>query len=79
MFLCGPWSRSSPHPGGCHAAVTENKMLMERDWLDPDQIAWLEDVRWVWWDQLGEALGPGSRRFAPVRVKKEEEVAWPRI
>lgn len=77
MFLCG-W-RSTVTPGGCHPAVTEARLLMRRDWLDPDQVAWLAEVEYVWWDDKGEVWGRGSRRFAPVRVMKEEEVAWPRI
>lgn len=77
MFLCGAFSRTTP--GGCHPAVTEGKLKMKREWLDPDQVAWLREVGYVWWDEDGELWGRGSRRFEPVKVMKEEEVAWPRI
>ena len=61
MILCGPWSRVTP--GGCHARKTESRMLIRYEWLDDDQIAWLKDVGWVWWEE-GVPHGRGCKGFA---------------
>lgn len=65
MMLCGAFSLTTK--GGCHPAVTEGKLLMQKGWLDPDQVAWLQEQGYVWWDENGEPCGRGSRRFAPER------------
>lgn len=66
LMLCGEFSRNTP--GGCHPAKTEHRMLIERSWLDPDQIDWLRDVGRVWWDADGQPHGQGWRDFAPCTV-----------
>jgi hypothetical protein len=48
----------------CHQRKTERRMLIRREWLDPDQIAWLADVGWVWWDETGAVWGRGRNGFA---------------
>jgi hypothetical protein len=63
-FLCGPWSRCSSFDGGCHKAHTEMKLLWRKEWLDDDQIEWLKEVGYVWWDEDGVPQGRGARRFA---------------
>lgn len=52
----------------CHRGKTEGRIQYERSWLDPDQIAWLADVGWVWWNDDGEPCGRGWKHFAPVLV-----------
>lgn len=61
LVLCGPWSRVTP--GGCHARKTESRMLIRYEWLDDDQIAWLQEVGWVWWVD-GIPHGRGCKGFA---------------
>lgn len=63
MLLCGPFSQVSPHRGGCHAAVTEGRMLRRYEWLDPDQVEWLAEGGWVWWDDDGLPAGRLCRGF----------------
>lgn len=67
LVLCGPWSRVTP--AGCHVRKTEGRMLIEFDWLDPDQVEYLAAVGWVWWDADGVPNGPGCRGFANRRVE----------
>lgn len=50
----------------CHTAKTEHRLLIQKDWLDDDQLEWLRDTGWVWW-QDGETYGEGRRSFAPDR------------
>lgn len=64
QVVCGPWSTTSPHAGGCHAAFTEHRLLNRREWLDPDQVEWLAEFGWVRWDDDGEVSGRGCRSFA---------------
>lgn len=63
LVLCGPWSRVTP--GGCHPAKTESRLLIDRRWLDADQIEWLASVGWVEWID-GQPTGRGWRHFAAV-------------
>jgi len=42
-------------------------MLVEREWLDDDQLKYLADLGWVDWDADGEPFGRGMRAFAPSR------------
>jgi len=65
--LCGNFSTASPHQGGCHEAHTQLRLLWRKEWLDPDQIAWLSSAGYVWWNEDGEPCGRGSRRFAAER------------
>lgn len=50
----------------CHRRKTEKRMLVERSWLDDDQVAWLAEVGWVAWDDNGQPYGMGWRGFAPT-------------
>lgn len=61
--LCGPWSRQSPWPGGCHQAKTDRRMLLRREMFDADQLAYLAEQGWVAWDEKGEPYGRGYRGF----------------
>jgi hypothetical protein len=62
MVLCGPWSRTTP--GGCHLRKTEARIVVRPEWLDPDQIDWLAQEGWVYWNGEGIACGRGCRGFA---------------
>ena len=53
-----------------HDEKTASRLLIEFDWLDDDQIAWLAAVGWVAWDQAGQPYGRGCRHFAPRRVEQ---------
>ncbi len=52
---------------GCHRLKTEHRILVDKRWLDDDQVDWLRDVGWVWWDDDGEVYGPGRKSFARER------------
>ena len=68
LILCGPFhGGSSPFAEGCHGAKTAGKLLIERDWLDDDQIEYLAEIGWVVWDEHGEPIGRGCRAFAAAR------------
>jgi len=60
LLLCGPFA-----PGECHRRKTEKLLLVERSWLDQDQVDWLASVGWVEWID-GEPHGRGCRSFAPT-------------
>jgi len=64
--LCGEFSRNTR--GGCHVAKTESRMLIQFEWLLPEQVAWLAEVGWVRWDEQGQPTGRGWRHFAPRTV-----------
>ena len=49
----------------CHEAKTESRLQIRREWLDPDQIAWLAAEGWVTWDVHGQPCGEGWKHFAP--------------
>jgi hypothetical protein len=53
----------------CHRRKTEKRMLVERHWLDDDQIEYLANIGWVAWDDKGQPYGNGYRGFAPVDTK----------
>lgn len=62
LALCGAWGSC-----GAHALKTAGQLLIERAWLDPDQIEWLAEVGWVEWDdETGAVSGGGWRHFAPI-------------
>lgn len=46
-----------------HEQKTNSELTIRFDWLDEDQIEWLEAVGWVWWDESGEPHGRGRRHF----------------
>lgn len=64
MMLCGPFGSDQWGSGECHRRKTEKDMLVSKEWLDEDQIAWLAEVGWVEWID-GEPHGHGCRSFAP--------------
>lgn len=60
--LCGTWGDC-----GAHALKTAGRLMIERSWLDPDQIEWLAEVGWVQWSPVdGAVTGRGWRHFAPI-------------
>lgn len=64
--LCGEFSKNTP--GGCHPMKTASRIVIEPAWLAPDQIEWLADVGWVWWDADGEPMGRGRKHFASQKA-----------
>lgn len=66
LVLCGPFGR------GCHDRKTNSSMLIERDWLDDDQIVWLAETGWVEWIN-GEPHGLGWRHFARLKEYRVTE------
>jgi hypothetical protein len=62
--LCGPFSKKSPFPNGCHAAKTDRKFRITRAMLDRDQIEYLAGEGWVAWDDDGSVRGHGMKGFA---------------
>lgn len=48
-----------------HLAKTESRLRIDPAWLDPDQIVWLSEAGWVWW-QDGDPHGRGWRHFEPM-------------
>lgn len=66
--LCGPWAELSPFPGGCHQAKTDGKLRIRREWLTPEQVAWLADNGHAVWDPVtGEVSGLHMKVFADDR------------
>lgn len=59
--LCGDFGR-----GRCHPRKTDHLLLVQRSWLDADQVRWLEDEGHAWWLPDGSVAGPRSRIFAPL-------------
>lgn len=57
-----------------HQAKTESRILIRPEWLDPDQVAWLREMGWVWWDDAGLPAGRGWKHFAPKVGADEERV-----
>lgn len=55
-----------PFGCGCHDLKTAHKLLVQRDWLDPDQIEWLAEQGHVEWTESGEPVGRHARLFAPI-------------
>ncbi len=51
-----------------HMAKTASEILIEYGWLDPDQVAWLEVVGWVRWQDDGTPAGRGWKHFAARAV-----------
>lgn len=65
--LCGEFSRNTP--GGCHPKKTAGTMVIQPEWLLPEQIEWLAEVGWVAWDDQGQPYGRGWKHFAPRTVR----------
>lgn len=61
-----------------HEAKTAGTLRLRFDWLDPDQVAWLEDVGWVWFDETGEPCGRGRAHFDPRPPGRTERKVDPR-
>lgn len=59
--LCGDFGR-----GRCHPRKTAHQLKIQRDWLDPDQIAWLDTMGYAVWQSDGTVTGSHCRLFAPV-------------
>lgn len=70
--LCGEFSRNTP--GGCHPAKTAGRIVIDPAWLADEQIAWLAEVGWVWWDEDGEPQGRGHKHFGRMRRPTTERV-----
>lgn len=58
--LCGPFA------GGCHDAKTAGRLKIRREWLDPDQITWLQEAGHAWWLDDGTVAGAHCGLFAPT-------------
>lgn len=61
--LCGEFG-----VGQCHVRKTAHSLLIERGWLDQDQIDWLKSEGHAWWREDGTVAGRHCVLFAPVRV-----------
>ena len=62
LVLCGPFGKCD-----AHRRKTERSMLIERDWLDRDQVEYLDEIGWVRWNEDGEPEGYGMKGFAPTK------------
>lgn len=62
--LCGPFSND------CHGKKTAGTLVIRWEWLDDEQIAWLAEQRWVYWDSTGEPLGRGRKHFGRKPERK---------
>lgn len=74
--LCGPFSDLSPFQGGCHQAKTDGELKIRREWLTPEQVAWLaaggpEGPHAVWDPDTGEVSGRHMKVFADDRRRSE--------
>lgn len=69
--LCGEFSRNTP--GGCHPQKTASTIVIEPEWLLPEQIAWLAEVDWVAWDEDGQPHGRGWKHFGERTARSREE------
>ena len=69
--LCGEFSRNTP--GGCHPAKTAGRLLLQFEWFDADQIAFLAAERWVDWDDAGQPFGAGMKHFGERRRGRKEQ------
>lgn len=68
--LCGGFGN------GCHDRKTAGTIVIEFDWLDDEQRAWLAEVGWVAWDEEGQPYGRGWKHFGSApRGPGERRVA----
>lgn len=47
-----------------HEQKTNGTLLIRPEWLAEDQVAFLAEIGWVWWDDAGEPQGRGHKHFA---------------
>jgi 5-methylcytosine-specific restriction endonuclease McrA len=52
----------------CHERKTNHELLIQPEWLTDDQIHWLAENGYAWWDSTGEVYGTRRRIFAPRRT-----------
>lgn len=55
-----------------HRAKTEHQLRIHRDWLDPDQITWLEEEGHARWLEDGSVAGAHCRLFASIQPEGTE-------
>lgn len=53
-----------PFGCGCHDRKTAHQLLIQRAWLDPDQLTWLEQEGHATWGPDGVVSGKHCRLFA---------------
>jgi predicted restriction endonuclease len=61
--LCGEFGR--PGWKGCHPAKTDHELLIRKEWLAPEQVAWLEEHGHARWEKDGTVAGRHCWLFAP--------------
>lgn len=49
-----------------HEMKTNSELKYRREWLQPDQVAWLAECGWVAWDADGQPYGRGWKHFHPI-------------
>lgn len=67
--LCGDFGG-----GRCHPRKTAHQLLIQRGWLDPDQIGWLQASGLAEWLPDGSVTGRHCRIFAPTERTDTEVV-----
>ena len=67
--LCGDFGG-----GRCHPRKTAHQLLIQRGWLDPDQIEWLRASGLAEWLPDGSVTGRHCRIFAPTERTDTEVV-----
>lgn len=65
--LCGPFGR------GCHDRKTAHQLKIRREWLDPDQVAWLELEGHTMWLPDGTVAGRHNVLFAAANDTEERQ------
>lgn len=49
-----------------HEDYDQYRLQMRYEWLAPNQLAWLATSGYATWDEDGQPIGRGARRFAPM-------------
>jgi hypothetical protein len=49
-----------------HEDYDQYRLQMRYEWLAPNQLAWLAGSGYATWDEFGQPVGRGARRFAPM-------------
>lgn len=58
---------------GHHDEKTAHRLLIERDWLDPTQVTWLENEGHARWDPVtGIVSGRHCRLFADITTRRNQ-------
>jgi hypothetical protein len=57
--LCGDFGDQR-----CHPRKTAHQLLIQRHWLDPDQIEWLAERGYTVWEPDGSVSGTHCTLFA---------------